>query len=112
MTKLALLSIAAISLGVQAAIADEVPNFDIRKSCKVDVQAFQSNASGQASSTGCLKDEENARTTLVSQWTQFAAENRTRCVRMVGDGAASRSYVELLTCLQLAKDVQGLPKEK
>jgi hypothetical protein len=113
MTKLAMLaSAAAMSLGGQitAAIADEVPTFDIRKSCKVDVQAFQGSASGQASSTGCLKDEENARTTLVSQWTQFAQDSRTRCVRMVGDGAASQSYVELLTCLQLAKDVKGLPK--
>ena len=115
MTKLAVLaSVPAIFLGgaMTAAFADEVPAFDIRKSCKADVQAYQSNASGQASSTACLRDEEGARTTLVSQWTQFAPENRTRCVRMVGDGAASQSYVELLTCLQMAKDVQGLPKDK
>jgi len=114
MTKLAMLvSITAISLGAQmaVAVADDVPNFDIRKSCKADVQAFQENAKGQASPTGCLKDEENARTTLVSQWTQFAAESRTRCVRMVGDGAVSQSYVELLTCLQMAKDSKGLPKD-
>ena len=115
MTKLAMLvSAVAISLGgsMTAALADDVPNFDVRKSCKADVQAYQGNASGQASSTACLKDEEGARTTLVSQWTQFPPENRTRCVRMVGDGAASQSYVELLTCLQMAKDVQSLPKEK
>jgi hypothetical protein len=112
MKSASLIGIAAAVLGIHlhAAIADEVPNFDIRKSCKADVQAFQDNAKGQASSTGCLKDEENARTTLVSQWTQFAADSRTRCVRMVGDGAASQSYVELLTCLQMAKDVKGLPK--
>jgi hypothetical protein len=29
---------------------------------------------------------------------------------MVGDIAGSQSYVELLTCLQMAKDVKGLPK--
>lgn len=102
---------AALSVQIHAAIADEVPNFDARKSCKADVQAFQGNASGQASSTGCLRDEENARTTLVSQWTQFAPDSRARCVRMVSDGAASQSYVELLTCLQMAKDVKGLPKD-
>ncbi|MFZ0094732.1 MAG: hypothetical protein WB540_05275 [Pseudolabrys sp.] len=113
MTKLMILmSLAAITVGVQVqvAIADDVPKFDIRKSCKADVQAYQSNADGQASSAACLKDEEGARMTLVSQWTQFAQENRTRCVRMVGDGAASQSYVELLTCLQIAKDVKTLPK--
>ena len=108
-----LIGIATVVFCIHAhtAIADEVPKFDIGKTCKTDVQAFQSNASGQASSTGCLKDEESARTTLVSQWTQFAADTRTRCVRMVGDGAVSQSYVELLTCLQMAKDVKGLPKD-
>ena len=112
MKSASLIGIAAAVLGIHmhSAIADEVPNFDVRKSCKADVQAFQSNASGQASSTGCLKDEENARTTLASQWTQFAPDSRARCVRMVGDGAASQSYVELLTCLQMARDVKGLPK--
>jgi len=107
-----MIAVGATTLCAQlpAALADDVPTFNIRKSCKADVQAYQSNAEGQASSAACLKDEEGARTTLVSQWTQFAQENRTRCVRMVGDGAASQSYVELLTCLQMAKDVKTLPK--
>jgi hypothetical protein len=29
---------------------------------------------------------------------------------MVGDVAGLQSYVELLTCLQMAKDVKSLPK--
>lgn len=109
MTKSAILiGIAAAALGVQihAAIADDVPTFDMRKNCKVDVQAYQGSANPQT----CLTDEQNARTTLVSQWTQFAPESRTRCTRMVSDIAGSQSYVELLTCLQMAKDVKGLPK--
>jgi hypothetical protein len=109
MTKLAMLiSVGAISFGVQvhAAIADEVPTFDVRKSCKADVQAYQ----GSGTATGCMADEQNARQVLVSQWTQFGAESRTRCMRMVSDSAGSQSYVELLTCLQMAKDVKSLPK--
>jgi len=110
MTKLAVLvSIAAISLGVQmsAAVADELPTFDVRKNCKADVQAD----STAGTVTSCLADEQNARTTLVSQWTQFAPESRTKCTKMVSDIAGSQSYVELLTCLQMAKDVKTLPKE-
>ena len=52
MTKFAsLIAIAAATFCAQTivALADDVPTFDIRKSCKVDVQAFQGNASGQAS---------------------------------------------------------------
>jgi hypothetical protein len=114
MTKLAILAaIAAATLcGLpHFAVADEVPTYDVRKSCKADVQAFQGTASGQASPTACLNDEQNARATLVAQWTQFAPESRSRCMLMVGDPAGPQSYVELLTCLQMAKDVKGLPKE-
>src|SRR6266705_1754033 len=101
MTKLAILiAIAAMSLGVQmhSAAADEVPTYDVRKSCKADVQAYQ----GQGNVTGCMADEQSARTTLVAQWTQFAADSRARCMQMVGDPAGPQSYVELLTCLQMA----------
>jgi hypothetical protein len=103
------MSLAAITLGVQiqVAIADDVPKYDIRKSCKADVQAYPTAGNVQ----GCLRDEQSAQTTLVAQWTQFAPENRTRCTKMVSDIAGSQSYVELLTCLQMAKDVKGLPKE-
>jgi hypothetical protein len=110
MTKLALvMAIGTISLGVQVgvAIGDEVPTYDVRKSCKADVQQYSS----AQSVTGCLTDEQNARTTLVNQWTQFAPDSRTRCTQMVSDPAGPQSYVELLTCLQMAKDVKSLPKD-
>jgi hypothetical protein len=110
MSKLAILAaiVAATLCGLpHFAAADEVPTYDVRKSCKADVQAY--STAGTAAS--CLADEQNARTTLVSQWTQFAPDSRKRCMLMVGDVAGPQSYVELLTCLQMAKDVKGLPKE-
>jgi hypothetical protein len=109
MTKLGvMIAIATVSLGFQANVAnaDEVPTYDVRKSCKADLQQYSS----AQSPTGCLTDEQNARTTLVSQWTQFSPDSRTRCMQMVGDPAGPQSYVELLTCLQMAKDVKSLPK--
>jgi hypothetical protein len=101
-------ALAAVSLGVpvSAAVADDVPTYDVRKSCKADVQSY----STAQSVAGCLTDEQNARATLVSQWAQFAPESRSRCSQMVGDVAGPQSYVELLTCLQMAKDVKSLPK--
>jgi hypothetical protein len=111
MTKVAMLVfVAAISLvgQIQAAAADEVPKFDIRKSCKADIQSYP-NAPGNVQ--GCLTDEQNAQTTLVSQWTQFSPESRTRCTNIVNNPGGPQSYVELLTCLQMARDVKGLPKE-
>lgn len=109
MTKVSMMAVlAAVSLGLpmSAAVGDDVPTYDMRKSCKADVQAY----STAQSVAGCLTDEQNARATLVSQWTQFAPESRSRCSQMVGDVAGPQSYVELLTCLQMAKDVKSLPK--
>ena len=110
MTKFAML-IAAVMISVcmqsLAAVADEVPTLDFKKSCHVDVQAYPAGGGGAA----CLADEQKAKEVLRRQWTRFAPESRTRCVKMVTDIAGTQSYVELLSCLQEAKDVKGLRKE-
>jgi hypothetical protein len=109
MTRLAILAAitgATFCALPQLAVADDVPTYDVRKSCKADTQAYPTAGNVE----GCLRDEQNARTTLVSQWTQFAPDSRTRCTGMVGDPAGPQSYVELLTCLQMARDVKTLPK--
>ena len=110
MTKLAMLITATlVSVCVQplAAVADEVPTLDVRKSCRADVQAYP----GGGSAADCLADEQKAREVLVSQWTQFEPKSRTSCVQMVNDIAGTQSYVELLSCLQNAKDAKTLPKD-
>jgi hypothetical protein len=86
--------------------AAEVPTFNLHKTCKTDVFAYRGTttgeASGQVSEQGCLKSEQSARETLVGQWTQFSPATIRECLEIQGDGATSQSYVELLTCLQMA----------
>jgi hypothetical protein len=107
LTMLAALLATTVCALPYAAVADDVPTFDVRKSCKADVQAYSSAQNVSA----CLADEQGARQTLVSQWTQFAPDSRAKCTKMVSDIAGPQSYVELLTCLQMAKDVKSLPKD-
>src|SRR6476646_8107838 len=104
----AMLVVGAVAVVAQsfAAFADEVPTFDLRKTCNADVLAYQSTASGQASDTGCISSKQAARTTLVSQWTQFSPASKRECVLLQGDAAGPQSYVELLTCLQMASPGQ------
>lgn len=107
MTRFAMLTaVSAVVVVAQSfpALADDVPTFDLRKTCKADVQAYQNTADGQASNQGCLRDEQEARTTLVSQWKQFSPASVRECVGLQGDAAGPQSYVELLTCLQMASD--------
>ena len=110
MTKFVMLITAAlVSICVQplAAVADEVPTLDVRKSCRADVQAYP----GGGSAATCLADEQRSREDLLKQWMQFAPESRTRCTRMQNDIAGTQSYAELLSCLQAAKDAKALPKD-
>jgi len=107
MPRLAMLAaIGAVVVVAQSfpALADDVPNFDLRKTCKTDVDAFKGTANGQASNQGCVRDEQEARATLVTQWKQFAPASVRECVQLQGDAAGPQSYVELLTCLQMASD--------
>jgi hypothetical protein len=90
-----------------AALADDVPKLNFNKSCRSDVAAYPSGGGNKA----CITDEQRARKTLVSQWKRFSPQSRTRCTAMVTDMIGSQSYVELLTCLQMARDVQSLPKQ-
>jgi hypothetical protein len=113
MKRLAILAVlGATVLGAQSfvAFADDVPTFDIQRTCNARVQAFH-DSQGTDTLKACVGDEQNARATLVSQWTQFASGSKAECLRIQGDGAAPQSYVELLTCLQMAKQIKELPKD-
>ena len=110
MTKLRALSatVAALFCALpRIAAADEVPKLDFRKACHADVQAYR----GGDGNAACVADEQKARDTLVSQWTQFEPASRANCVGMTTDISGTGSYVELLTCLQTAKAVKDLPKQ-
>jgi hypothetical protein len=110
MTKISIiLSAAGMALGSWPipALADEVPTFDVRATCRVESQADPS----AGTAAGCLSDEQKARETLVAQWARFAPESRTSCIEEQAGALSPRSYVELLTCLQVAQQLKDLPKE-
>jgi hypothetical protein len=77
-----LLSLAPLILGSQpiVALANEVPTFDMRVTCRAESQGDP--VAGPADA--CLAEEQKARATLVSQWTQFAPESRTGYSKLCG----------------------------
>jgi hypothetical protein len=59
----------------------------------------------------CLDSEKATRDELVKQWSTFAAPDKAACTnesRMGGDS----SYTELLTCLEMARDVRAMHNDK
>ena len=61
-------------------------------------------------SVASQRDENDARTKLEQDWARYNAAQRTHCENFVGLDRAP-SYVELLTCLEMAKQAAELPKE-
>ena len=59
--------------------------------------------------TGCSEDEGAAVRELQRAWAQFAGADKKNCVAMTTIGSLA-SYVELLTCLEMARDVKNAHK--
>jgi hypothetical protein len=106
------ISFSMIVLGSQLVmtVADGVPKFDIARQCRLDsTQAFDLSAGLNETMKKCVSDEQQALTELQTQWSQFREPDKAQCTAETSIGGTS-SYVDLLTCLQLAKEARQLPK--
>ena len=86
-------------------VADNVPKLNYQPSCKAAVTAAALPGRDEES---CKRDEETARATLDKIWSQFDGADRKRCLSLTSLGGAP-SYVELLTCLEMSRDVKSMP---
>ena len=96
-----LLSHAALILSTQLVLAaDEVPRLDYEATCRA---LLPSGEQGKGLDQDCLNSQRRARSQLEQQWGQFSSSAKSRCVQVSTLGAAP-SYVELITCLENARD--------
>ncbi len=86
-------------------VAETVPVFDIDASCRASTRA--SDGTGERMSA-CKRDETAARDQVAGVWTLAKAATRDTCVGAQSQG--SKSYVALLTCMQIAE--ANLPWKK
>jgi hypothetical protein len=105
----ALASLALIVLGLAAnvVLAAEVPTLDVSRTCRAESAAD----ADRSASASCMADERKAREQLAKEWEQFTVSSRTNCTQDATGIAGVQSYVELLTCLQIARDAANLPKQ-
>ena len=80
--------------------ADGVPRLNYEATCRA---AQPLTAEDRTPYRNCVNDETRARSELERQWGQFPAAAKGRCTQEATLGG-SPSYVELLTCLQLAQE--------
>lgn len=81
------------------AISDTVPKFDIAKECR-----FESESS--KAFDRCSHDEADALQQLETEWPHFVGADRRACLTEATVGGFA-SYVEMLICLEMARDVRN-----
>jgi hypothetical protein len=106
------LSTAAIALACLAlpVRADDVPTLQVEQVCHGIV-----NQSGGSLTVGdpkvafdqCMAGEKADRETMIKEWSTFSAEDKRHCTAETRMGGES-SYTELVTCLEMARDVRNL----
>ena len=94
-------SMIVMSSQLVVTVADGMPNFDITRSCRLDVAAT-TGLSADQSLKSCVNDEQKAKRQLASQWSKFPAPSRASCTSQESIGGTP-SYVSLLTCLQMGQ---------
>ncbi|HML08056.1 MAG TPA: hypothetical protein VK430_08030 [Xanthobacteraceae bacterium] len=105
----------ALALGAQLMlpVADGVPVLNVEQVCegiaKQGGVTFRDPAIAQEKAN-CLESEKAIREELVKQWPNFLAADKAHCVNESTMGGES-SYTELLTCLEMARDVRTLRNE-
>ena len=85
-------------------VADRPPTLDVEPSCRA---AERSGVTGRTSDN-CMRGENQAKATLNDKWAQFSARQQARCTSLVQMGGPP-SYVELLTCLEVAEQADKIP---
>jgi hypothetical protein len=95
-------------------VSDSVPTLNVEQVCQGIAQqggvTFHDSAIGEEKKN-CLDSEQSVRDQIVKEWSTFSAPDKAACTnesRMGGDS----SYTELLTCLEMARDVRTMHSDQ
>ena len=96
---------AAILAMTGAAQAAEVPTLDVSRTCKPLAPDVAIDTDR------CYRAEREAREQLAKEWSEHSAADRALCTATATMGGMS-SYVALITCLEMKRDVAKLPPDR
>jgi hypothetical protein len=97
-----------------AAQSDGVPILDINPVCHgIAEQSMDPSETGgpDLALSQCLSSEQEVRGELVKAWPNFEAADKEHCTREATMGGEA-SYTDLLTCLEMARDVRKMHTPK
>jgi len=93
---------------VLSARSDEIPTLDVQPVCRgIASQSGESLEAGlRENFEQCVQSEQDVREQLKKAWPTFSAADKQHCVTLAKTGGES-SNTELLTCLEMARDVRA-----
>jgi hypothetical protein len=105
------IAMAIIMAAILSARSDDIPTLDVNPVCRGI--ASQSSLEVGLQRTGfeqCVQSEQTVREQVKKDWSTFSTADKTHCVALARTGGES-SYTELLTCMEMARDVRKLHSE-
>ncbi len=96
-----------LTIGLAFGVSDKIPQYDVKSTCRAAVD-FTSGEAGRTVAM-CLAGEESAHKEITKEWATIPISDRRHCIDTVGVGG-SPSYIELLICLQMARDARVSPE--
>jgi len=102
------IAIAMTMPAILSARSDEIPTLDVRPVCRgIASQSGDPLEAGlRATFEQCTQSEQEVREQLKKVWPTFSAADKRHCVALAKTGGES-SNTELLTCLEMARDVRA-----
>src|SRR5262245_23795480 len=91
-------SFAQVRSPVREHVVEGVPSYDVKSICGHTIDPTVESHSG------CTADENDAHNQLAKSWSQYRSADRANCVATMTE---LPSYVELLTCLQMDRDLNN-----
>ena len=102
-----------LGVGLIAPVVDSVPKLNVEPVCQGIAQqggvSFH-DADIAVEKKNCLDSENAIRDQLAKQWSSFSSADKIACTNEAVMGGDS-SYTELLTCLEMARDIRTMHTE-
>src|ERR1700686_4194482 len=90
-----------------APVVDRIPELDVAGICTASTRTDDAKKEQQ----NCLALEQKAKLQLAMQWARYSPADQSSCLQ-ISRSAGLASYVEILTCLEMAENARRTPKSR
>ena len=104
------LVLSALLSGGLSARSDRFPKLNVAPLCHgITDQSTLQLGFRTVTFADCMKAEQEDRQTMIKEWSTFSSNDKQHCIAEATMGGES-SYTDLVTCLEMARDVRHLGK--